>query len=173
VVADPVPDRTTTSEGDAAEAAGSMAGDSRSQGLPGGRIVQVDVWASAVFAVVSVVAALWPGALAVALVVDLGLFFAGCAAFAWAYLRAVGRSREEAISLGGRFFLPGDVAPRDVKRWLWGMLAVQVVVAVATAAARPFSGLAFGVLAPMFGVAMLAAWGAAHGRFPVRTAERQ
>jgi hypothetical protein len=132
-------------------------------------IVRVDVWATAVFTVVSVTAAVWPGALAVALVVDLGLFLAGSVAFAWAYLRAVGRSREEEIALGGLFFLSGDVAPTPVKVWLWGALAVQVVVAVATAAARPFSGLAFGVLAPMFGLAMLAVWGAAHGRFPSRT----
>jgi hypothetical protein len=152
-----------------------LAGDSateehRSQppDLSRDRIVQVDGWATVVFAVVSVAAAIWPGALAAALVVDLGLFVAGCGAFAWAYLRAVGRSREETISLGGLFFLSGGVAPTVVKRWLWGALAVQVVVAVATAAVRPFSGLAFGVLAPMFGMAMLALWGAVHGRFPPR-----
>jgi hypothetical protein len=138
---------------------------------PGSRslIVRVDVWATAAFTVVSVAAAIWPGALVAALVVDLGLFVAGSVAFAWAYLRAVGRSREEEIALGGLFFLSGDVAPVQVKWWLWGALAVQVVVAVATAAARPFSGLAFGVLAPMFGLAMLAVWGAAHGRFPSRS----
>jgi hypothetical protein len=43
-------------------------------------------------------------------------------------------------------------------------------VAVATAAARPFSSLAFGILAPMFGLALLALWGAVHGRFPPRVA---
>jgi hypothetical protein len=155
--------------GDAARSPeASTAADTPGHGMPDDRIVRIDMWATTVFAVVSVVAAVWPGALAVALVVDLGLFLVGCGAFAWAYLRAVGRSRDEVVSLGGLFFLSGNVAPVAVKRWLWGALIVQIVVAVATAAARPFSGLAFGVLAPMFGVAMLAVWGAVHGRFPAR-----
>lgn len=134
----------------------------------GGAIVRVDVWATAVFTVTAVGATVWSALVPVALVVDGVLFVAGCVAFAVAYLRAVGRSRDEVVSLGGLFFLAGGVAPAPVVRWLWGALAVQVVVAVATAAVRPFSSLAFGVLAPMFGVAMLGLWGAVHGRFPPR-----
>jgi hypothetical protein len=131
-------------------------------------IVRVDVWATGVFSVVSVGAAVWSGLLVPAVAVDLILFLVGCLALAFAYLRAIGRSREDEVSLAGLFFLVGGVAPTAVVRWLWGALAVQVVVAIATAAARPFSSLAFGVLAPMFGLAMLGLWGALHGRFPAR-----
>jgi hypothetical protein len=138
------------------------------RGVPSDTIVRVDLWATAVFAVTAVAAAAWSALVAVALVVDGLLFVAGCVAFAVAYLRAIGRSRDEVVSLAGLFFLSGGVAPGTVARWLWGALAVQVVVAVATAAVRPFSSLAFGVLAPMFGVAMLGLWGALHGRFPPR-----
>ncbi|HEV7757761.1 MAG TPA: hypothetical protein VGO78_02190 [Acidimicrobiales bacterium] len=134
------------------------------------RIVRVDLWATVVFAVVSVGAALWSGLLVPAVAVDIGLFVAGCAAFLYAYLRGIGRSRDDAISLAGLFFLMEGVAPRRVARALWLLLAAQVVVAVATAAARPFSSLAFGILAPMFGLALLALWGAVHGRFPPRVA---
>jgi hypothetical protein len=136
--------------------------------LPGSVIVRVNVWATAVFTVVSVGAAIWSGLLVPAVTVDLALFLVGCLVFAYAYLRGIGRSREETISLAGLFFLVGGVAPASIIRWLWGALAVQVAVAVATAAARPFSSLAFGVLAPMFGLAMLGLWGALHGRFPPR-----
>jgi hypothetical protein len=141
-----------------------------SDAAPDDRIVRSSVGATVVFTLVSVTAAVWPGMLAVTMAVDLVLFLVGCAVFAWAYLRGIGRSRDEEISLAGLFFLSGGVAPRQVVLWLWGALGVQVVVAVATAAARPFSSLAFGVLAPMFGLAMLALWGAAHGRFPQRDA---
>lgn len=141
--------------------------------LPGALIVRVDLWATVVFTLVSVGAAVWSGLLVPAVAVDLGLFLAGCLAFAFAYLRAIGRSREETISLAGLFFLVGGVAPAAIARWLWGLVAVQAVVAVATAAARPFSSLAFGVLAPMFGLALLGLWGALHGRFPAREEARQ
>lgn len=163
-------DATAASAERAASASGPWSGPTGE--LPGFTIVRVDAWVTAVFALISVGAAVWSGMVGVALAVDLGLFAAGCLAFAWAYLRAIGRSREEAISLGGLFFLVGGVAPTAVARWLWGILAVQTVVAVATAAARPFSSLAFGVLAPMFGLAMLGLWGALHGRFPGREPER-
>ena len=42
----------------------------------------------------------------------------------------------------------------------------QVVAAVATAAVRPFTSLAFGVLAPMCGLGLIALWAGRHGTFP-------
>jgi uncharacterized protein YfiM (DUF2279 family) len=136
------------------------------------RIMWTDVWATGVFAVVSAGAAAWSGLLWPAVALDVALFVAGCVAFLYAYLRGIGRSREEAVTLAGLFFLAEGVAPRHVARALRVLLAAQVIVAVATAAARPFSSLAFGILAPMFGLAMLALWGAVHGRFPPRPAAK-
>ena len=122
-------------------------------------------------AVTAIPAAIAPAPfVAVAVGVSLLLFAVGTAAFLWAYAVAIGRSRTDLIGMGGLFFLAGS-APRAVQRSLWGSLAVEVVVAVATAAARPFTPLAFGVLAPMFGLGVMGLWGAKFGTFPPRPPE--
>jgi hypothetical protein len=131
-------------------------------------IQRVSVWSTVLFTVTSVGAAVWTGLSPVAVAVDLVLFLAGCVVFAWALIRAAGRSRDELVSLGGLFFLAEGAAPRPVAVGLWAPVAVQTVVAVTTAAARPFSELAFGVLVPLFGMALLALWSARHGHFPPR-----
>jgi hypothetical protein len=131
-------------------------------------IPRVSQWVTLVFTVVAVTGSIWSRLLPVAVVLDLGLFLVGCGAFAWALLRAAGRSREHAVSLGGLFFLTDGVAPRRVAVALWGSVIAQTVVAVGTAAVHPFSELAFGVLVPMFGWAMLALWSAVYGHFPQR-----
>lgn len=133
----------------------------------GEAIVRLDVWATAAFAVVSVAAAAAPDVFQyVSVPLDLALFAAGCAAFLWAYAVAVGRSRFDALTMGGVFFPGQSVAPARVVRTLRLALATQVVVAVAVAAVRPFTALAFAVLVPMLGVGLMALWGARHGRFP-------
>lgn len=132
------------------------------------RLVQMARWATALFVVVSVGAALWMKLEVLAVIVDVSLFAAGCVVFLWGYFRGLGRSREEVVSLGGLFFLGGDVAPSGVTRELRMLLGIQIVVAIATASARLFTGLAFGVLVPMFGLGVLALWGALHGTFPAR-----
>jgi hypothetical protein len=136
---------------------------------PGGRIVAVDVWATALFVLVSLAAAAWPDPLElVSVPLDLVLFAVGCGAFLWAYAVAIGRSRYEAVTMAGVFFLAGGSAPASVARGLRLALAVQVVVGVAVAAARPFTALAFAVLVPMLGLGLMALWGARHGVFPAR-----
>lgn len=137
--------------------------------MPGSRILSVNRWTTAVLVVVSVVAAAVPDPFeVVAVPVDLAMFALGCGAFLWAYAIAISRSRYDEISVGGAFFLAGDVAPPAVARELRLVLAVQVVVAVAAAALRPFTAVAFAVLAPMAGLGLMALWGAYHGRFPAR-----
>ena len=132
-------------------------------------IVRLDGWATAVFAAVSVVAVVVPDPVEyVAVPVDLVLFVAGCATFLWAYAVAIGRSRYEALTMAGVFFLADRVAPARVTRALRLLLAVQVVAAVAAAAARPFTAVAFAVLVPMVGLGLMALWGARYGRFPAK-----
>lgn len=92
------------------------------------------------------------------------LFAAGMVAFLWGYGAGVVRSREETITLGGLFFLAGT-APRVVRNRMRIALLVQVAAAVAAAAIRPYTSVAFAVLAPMFGLGLMAAWGARHGTF--------
>lgn len=134
-------------------------------------LVRADAWATLVFAVVSVAAAVVPDPLEfVAVPVDLVLFVAGCSAFLWAYAVAIGRSRYDDLTMAGVFFLSDRVAPARVTRAFWLLLAAQVVVGLATAAARPFTALAFGVLVPVLGLGLMALWGARHGDFPAKPA---
>ncbi len=134
----------------------------------GSGVVRASDAGTAVFVVVAVAAALARRAFStVALVVSLGLFGAGCLAFLAAYALAVRRSRTDAIGMGGLFLLQGT-APKEVRRRLLGALALQVLVAVGTAAAHPFTSQAFVILAPMFGLGMAGLWAALYGRFAPR-----
>lgn len=96
------------------------------------------------------------------------LFAVGTGAMLWAYALGVSRSRSELVTIPGLFFLAGPVAPQAVKRPFRVALAVEVVAVVAAASIRPFTVVAFGVLAPMFALGLMSAWGGRHGTFPPR-----
>jgi hypothetical protein len=143
------------------------------ESLDEGRRIVASSWVgTGVFALVAVLAAVILGPFQyVAVGVDVALFALGVAVFFWAYAVAVARSREVEIGIGGLFFLAGaGTAPRPVKWHLIGSFAAQVVVAVATASARPFTTLAFGILVPLHALAHTGLWSARYGRFgPRRT----
>lgn len=113
-------------------------------------------------------------------IVALGLFAVGIAVFIWGYWTAVQRSREEEISVAELYFLLGRAIPQKVKVVMHACLAVQVIVAVATAIARPStlqdgaqgssrgSTLAFGVLVPVLGLGLNGLWAATYGTFGAR-----
>jgi hypothetical protein len=131
-------------------------------------IVKASVWGTVLFVVVAVAAAALPDALAVvAVIVDLVLFAAGCVAFVAALVAAAERSRRDELTLAGLFWLTG-AAPTDVRRRLLGSLGIEIAVALLTAAVRPFTGLAFGVLVPVFALGLTGLWGARHGTFAPR-----
>ena len=100
------------------------------------------------------------------------LFVVGVVAFLWGYATGVVRSKDEQVTLGGLFFLAGT-APRVIRFRLRVALAVQVVVAVAAAVARPYTAVAFAVLAPMYGLGLMSMWGARHGVFHPKTDARR
>ena len=131
--------------------------------LPGHRVVEASLAGTAVFAVTAVpaVAGLdalkWPAAL-----VSLGLFVAAIPLSLLALARAAVRTarQEDRITVGGLFFLQGS-APRPVRRLLIGSLLVSLAVTVGTVSGEPF-----GVLQPVFPLALCAWWAARHGTFP-------
>lgn len=127
---------------------------------------RVAIGATAVFVIVQVAADVHPGGgvLAFAVAWSLLLFVTGSVAFLWAFLVAAGRSRDEQITIAGLVWLTG-AAPARVARVLRSAVGLLVVAALATAAVRPFTALAFGILAPMFGLGCLAWWAARHGTF--------
>ena len=144
---------------------------------PGRRITAFAWQATALFSVTAILAAISSSSSlrVVAVVVALVLFAAGMIVFLIAYLRAIGRSRYEVVSVAGVYLMTGGVAPTRVRRSLYGALVAQIVVALVTASVRPYTSLAFGVLVPLLGLALCGLWSARHGDFPRRpqvTAER-
>lgn len=97
-------------------------------------------------------------------VTALGLFLAAIPIWLYAFGLAVVRSsRGDDVTVSNLFFLTGS-APNDVRRPLFAVVCISVVVAAATAWANAFS-----VLEPMLPLAFLPLWGARHGTFPART----
>jgi hypothetical protein len=132
------------------------------------RILQVATWSTVVLAVSAAAAVAFPDTLAVPYAVVGVLYFAaGFVAFVWSYAVAVGRSRTDELSVAGIYFLAGS-APKPVKRRLLGAVAAQSVIAVGAAAVRPFTAVAFGVLAPLLALGLTGLWGARYGTFPER-----
>ena len=139
-------------------------------------IVELNLWATALFVAGTVAAAVvfeqpFTG---LSVVVDLGCFAIGVVAFLWGYWSAVQRSRRDEISVVGMYFLVGKVAPDPVARRMNGALIVQSVAGLAGALARPNtdgkpgSTLAFGILVPMLGLGLNGLWAAHKGAFPRR-----
>jgi hypothetical protein len=138
--------------------------------VKGRRIIAFAWQTTAVFTITAVVAAISTSSFlrVVALTVALVLFGIGMIVFLVAYLRAIGRSRYEVISVAGVYLMTGGVAPTAARGPLYAALATQIVVALATASVRPYTSLAFGVLVPLLGLALCGLWSAGCGKFPPR-----
>jgi len=131
----------------------------------GAGLVQLSFVGTAALLVAGIAGTLSPdGAGAFTAVVSGVLFAVGVVLFLWGYATGVVRSREEQITLGGLFFLSGT-APKVVRFRFRLAFLVQVVVAVAAASIRPYTAVAFAVLAPMLGLGAMAMWGARYGTF--------
>lgn len=134
----------------------------------GRAVALVSIGGTVVFVATAVAAAIAPKALDVpALLVALVMFVGGTGIFVWAFALAAGRSRTETVTLTGLFGLSGS-APGEVRVRLLGSLAVEVAIGLATAAARPYTSLSFGILAPMWGLGTVGLWAARYGAFAQR-----
>jgi len=132
-------------------------------------IVRTSVYGTGIFVALAALATVTDAGpvIVVSVVVDLVLFVAGCLAFVATLLRAADRSRREVLSLPGIWWLSGS-APAAIRRPLLVALGVEIVVALVTASVRPFTGLAFGVLVPVYGLGLVGLWAARMGTFPPR-----
>ena len=134
------------------------------------RLASVNRWFTVAFVAWSALAVAVRPARALLAAADLVAFAGGCVVYLLAYATAVSRSRTDAIGLGALFFLTDEAAPPAVRRSFWLWTAIQAVAGLAAAAVRPFTPVAFGVLAPIVGLALMGLWGARYGSFPARDA---
>ena len=135
----------------------------------GRRLVNVVFIGTGALVATSIAAAAAPDAFGpVHAALSIGLFVIGTGAMLWAYALGVSRSRTELITIPGLFLLAGDVAPRPTRRALRVATAIEIVAVVAAASIRPYSEVAFGILAPMFGLGLMGVWGGRYGEFPPR-----
>jgi hypothetical protein len=141
-------------------------------GVKGRGFIAFSWQATVLFVATTILAAISPSTFRVpALTVALVLFALGMVVFIAAYIGAIGRSRYEVVSVVGVYFMSGGVAPNEVRISMLGALGLQIVVGIAGAAVRPYTSLAFGVLVPLFGLAMCGLWSATSGVFPARDAD--
>ena len=132
-------------------------------------LLQLDDGATGVFAVLAIAAvALGDAWVGVLIVFSAVLFIAGSVACLWAFALAVQRSRAVEIAPTQLYFLTGGCAPAAVRNRFMALLAIQVVVGLIAAGIRPFTGVAFGILVPMFGLGASGLWAARNGVFPDR-----
>lgn len=137
-------------------------------GVKGRRIVAASWVGTALFTLTSALGVAIDAFRPVSFVVDLVLFLAGCVMFFWAYAIAVGRSRTDAIGIGGLYFLAGETAPRKVRRSLMASFVLEIAVALVAASLALYTSVAFGILTPIYGLAAMGLWGARHGSFDPR-----
>lgn len=137
------------------------------------RIVDASIIGTGVFVVSATLGVIGSDSLHVVSAVVAGLLFVvGCGAFLAGFLAGVGRSRAEEIDLPGLVFLTGT-APPPIQRVLRSLLFAQIVIALTSAAIRPFTESAFGVLVPMFGLGLMTLWGGRHGDFVTKESSQR
>ena len=97
----------------------------------------------------------------------LTMFVLGLFLFVFGLMYGLRRSRVEAVTVAGLFLLQNS-APRSIRRQFAWLTITQLVVALTAAALRPYTDIAFVILAPMLPVGSAALWSAQHGFFPER-----
>ena len=135
----------------------------------GAALVKVAYVGTGVLVLTSAAAAIAPDTFGVAhAAFSVILFVIGTGTMLLAYALGVSRSRTELVGIPGLFLLADDVAPPSVCRALRGATAVQVGAVIVAASFRPYTEVAFGVLAPMFGLGLMGLWAGRYGHFPPR-----
>lgn len=127
-----------------------------------GRALVVASWAGTGSFAVSALPAAAGGPGYPAVVVALVLFVASMPLSLYALARGAVRTARNAerVSVSGLFLLSRS-APKAVRLSLLGSLAACLAVTAVTASAEPF-----GVLVPVWPLAVCGAWAARHGTFP-------
>ncbi len=99
--------------------------------------------------------------------VSVTMFTLGLFLLLFGLLYGLKRSRLEVVTVAGLFLLQNS-APRSTQRLFALSMVVQLAVAFTAAALKPYSDIAFVLLAPILPVGSAALWSAQHGFFPER-----
>ncbi|MSO87077.1 MAG: hypothetical protein EXQ71_06105 [Acidimicrobiia bacterium] len=139
------------------------------EGPEGGALWRVTGVGTGVLVVSSGVVAVVPDLFGPAYAAISCLFFlVGTVALLWAFARGISRSRLEEVTIPGLFLLSAPAAPPAVRRRFRRAVVLEMVVVVVVAALHPFTEVAFGVLAPLFGLGCMALWGGRYAHFEDR-----
>lgn len=142
-----------------------IVGDS---GSPGQHLLRLS-WLSTVVLAAVVAAGLVSadGFIPFVVALSVAMFLLGSLLLLLGLLYGLKRSRVEIVTVFGLFFLQ-DSAPSTVRRVFAGSMAFQFVIAFTAAAMRPYTEMAFVILAPMLPLGSAALWSSQHGFFPRR-----
>lgn len=137
---------------------------------PGGALALASWIGTLALVVATPVAVVWHETLPLlSIAVAMPMFLGGSVAMLVAFAAAVERSRRDAIGMGGLYLLAGTAPDAVTRSFRWSLL-LQVLVGLAGAIARPYTPVAFGILASMWGLGFAGIWGARHGHFEARHA---
>jgi len=100
-------------------------------------------------------------------IVSVTMFALGLFLLLFGLLYGLKRSRVEIVTVAGLFLLQNS-APRSIQRLFALSMVLQLAVAFTAAALKPYTDIAFVLLAPMLPVGSAALWSAQHGIFPER-----
>lgn len=96
------------------------------------------------------------------------MFLLGSLLLLLGLLYGLKRSRDEIVTVIGLFFMQ-DSAPSTVRRVFAWSMAFQFAIALTAAGIRPYTEMAFVILAPMVPLGSAALWSSQHGFFPRRS----
>ena len=140
----------------------------RDGGNPGQYLLRL-AWLSTIL--LAIVAALGLAAsedfLPFVVAVSSSMFLLGSFLLLLGLLYGLRRSRAEIVTVAGLFLLQGS-APSMVRRVFAWSIAFQFTIAFSAAAVRPYTEIAFVILAPMLPLGSAALWSAQHGFFAQR-----
>ena len=93
------------------------------------------------------------------------LFVIGIGLSGLGFWNGIQRSRLEEVSLAGLLAVDASFVAKSARNAIWITNVAQIVVAIVAGTLRPFTGQAFALLVPMFGVGIATVWGSRHAVF--------
>ncbi len=132
----------------------------------GSSLLRLNLWVTLGFAAVVALTHVTADALDVPFAVLCAvLFLIGIGLSGLGFWNGIQRSRREEVSLAGLLAVDASYVAKRARNAIWVTNVAQIVVAIVAGSLRPFTGQAFALLVPMFGVGIATVWGSRHAVF--------